>query len=197
MELFNHFILAFVPLFVAIDVIGILPIYLSLTGGYTKAERQRLLNQACFTGLVVSLLFMLAGRLVLRLMGITTNDFRIAGGLILLIMAIADLLFSQQEQRRTPDDSIGVVPLGTPLIIGPAALTTILMSLENHGLPPTLISILVNLFIVWIVFARAEWILAKVGAPITRATAKVAALFLAAIGVMMIRIGIIGQFPIP
>lgn len=182
---------AFIPLFVAIDVFGAVPIFLGMMGGVEKARRKKITLQAVATAFGISLLFLVAGRTIFRLLRITADDFRIGGGLVLLVLAISDLLFSKKTSRDL-DDSAGVVPLGTPLIIGPAALTTILMLMDHHGGPWTLLSLGINLSLVWLAFTFATP-LARLFRPAgLKALSKVVNIFLAAIAVMMIRLGVTG-----
>jgi multiple antibiotic resistance protein len=180
---------AFIPLFVAIDVFGVVPLYLGLTEGMDARTRRRLSRQATLAALGVSILFLLVGDWVFNYMNITENDFRIGGGVVLLVMAVTDLLFTT-EQTRDPGGSIGVVPLGIPLIMGPAGLATIIILLGKYGYPITLASLLTNLFFVWLVFVNANHIGRLMGKAGAQAFAKVAALFLAGIAVMMIRSGV-------
>lgn len=192
MEIFDRFLSAFLPLFVAIDAIGMVGIYISLTSDFTESVKRRLVTEATLTALFVSVIFLFFGKMIFRLLGISPDDFRVAGGIILLILAISDILFSNHEKRRGTDSAVGIVPIGIPLIMGPAALTTILISTETVGFPLTLISLLLNLVIAWFVFRHANWFVRMMGEAGTKALAKVMALFLAAIAVMMIRVGIIG-----
>ena len=186
------FLLAFLPLFVAIDVIGVLPVYVGITSGLANEERQKLVAQATLTAFAVSVLFLAAGQALFSVLGITENDFRVGGGIVLLVLAVHDLLFSH-DVERAPGPTLGVVPLGIPLIMGPAALTTIIVLVNAYGFWITLAALLVNLAIVWFVFARARTITRFLGEAGSKAVAKVAALFLAAIAVMMIRSGIEGM----
>jgi multiple antibiotic resistance protein len=187
---YQNFLLAFIPLFVAIDVLGTLPLFLGLTEGITEKRRKRLVIDATLTALVISLAFLGSGKLLFSFLGITENDFRIAGGLVLLVLAINDLLFSSDTARKNPETTIGVVPIGIPLIMGPAALTTILILVDSYGTVWTVASIIINLIIVWMVFRNADRVSKILGKGGSRAFAKVASLFLAAIAVMMIRVGI-------
>ncbi len=123
-------------------------------------------------------------------MGITIDDFRIAGGIILLILSINDIIASS-EKVKNPGTDIGVVPLGVPLIMGPAALTTILILVDNFGYVPTILSMILNIIIVLIVLLNAKLILKVIGEGGSKAFAKIASLFLAAIAVMMIRVGVL------
>ena len=189
---FNSLLYSFIPLFVAIDVLGIVPVFLSLTDGMNRRQKHTLITQATFTALAVSVLFVFGGRLIFNFLGITENDFRVGGGIVLLVLSVSDLLFSPSRQRR-PDSSAGIVPIGIPLIVGPAALTTILILVDSKGYVVTILSLFVNLFIVWIVFRYSEVVVRMMGDAGSKAVAKVAALFMAGIAVMMIRVGLSGM----
>ena len=181
---------AFIPLFVAVDALGMVPLFLGLTSGIAEAPKRRLVTVATLTALGISLVFLVAGKAIFAFMGITESDFKVAGGIVLLILAVMDLLFAEPDKRRAPTREVGVVPIGIPLIMGPAALTTILVSVEVHGYLITIISLLANLLIVWLAFRHAKLMLRVMGEAGSKAFAKVASLFLAAIAVHMIRVGI-------
>ncbi len=189
LEFGESFLLAFIPLFVAIDALGILPIFVQLTEGLPIHEKKNLVTQATLAALILSLLFLLTGKLLFSFLGISENDFRIAGGIVILLIAIKDLT-SHLKPQRDPVGNIGVVPIGIPLIVGPAALTTLLILVDSYGSFFTVLSILVNLLIVWVVFQKADLLVRLMGEAGSRAFAKVMSLFLAAIAVMMIRVGI-------
>src|SRR4030066_245334 len=122
MGLFTNIALAFIPLFVAVDAIGIAPIFVSLTVNFEQKDKNRIILQSMLTAICLAIGFIFLGKAVFRLMGITIGDFMIAGGSILFCIAIIDIL-SQTKQRHIPANELGAVPLGTPLIVGPAVLT--------------------------------------------------------------------------
>jgi len=193
----SHYVEAFLPLFVAINLPGLLPIYLSLTEGFSPAQRRRLRLQAVVTAGAVAMLILFAGQVIFRVMGITVNDLRVGGGLILLTLSIADLIFGdfrRRDPRDAMDDtsSVGIVPLAIPLIIGPAAITTILVSQQSNGYLPTFVSMAINLSLVFLGLLAGPLITRVVGNAVAKAVAKVASLFLAAIAVAMIRAGVVG-----
>jgi multiple antibiotic resistance protein len=128
--------------------------------------------------------------------GITIPDFQIAGGVLLFVISVRLLLpgASKGILSNGHDKDVGVFPLGTPLITGPAVLTTTLMMLDSFGIIPTFVSLVINMLIVWITLAKANFIMKLMGAGGTRAFSKVMYILLAAIGVMMIRRGIGGIF---
>lgn len=186
------FLQAFIPLFVAIDVFGVLPLFVGLTEGMDERRRRTLTSEATLTAFVISLAFLISGRLVFDFLGITEDDFRVGGGIVLLVLSVYDLLFSSDAERK-PDQRIGVVPIGIPLIMGPAALTTILVLVNSYGYIWAAVSLLINLIIVWVTFSRAAMITRVLRQAGSRAIGKVAALFLTGFAVMMIRSGIQGM----
>ncbi|MBI3600739.1 MAG: MarC family protein [Nitrospinae bacterium] len=185
----TNFFLAIIPIFVAIDAIAVLPIFINMTEGVSAAEKKVILKQSVITAFIVSLCFLAVGKFIFGALGITVSDFKIAGGIVLLVIAINDLLFPGKK-RSFEGSSIGVVPLGMPLIVGPGVLTTIIILVDTYGYLPTLFSILFNLFIVWIAFNNSDRIIKILGENGAKGFAKVMSIFLAAIAVMMIRRGI-------
>ncbi|MCX7919997.1 MAG: MarC family protein [bacterium] len=189
MYFFEPYLLTFIPLFVAVDAIGLLPIYISLTEGVTFELRMKILWQSLLTATIVALLFVFIGRWIFSVLGVTVADFKIAGGLILLVLAIMDLL-KESTEWRVGKETMGIVPIGVPLIVGPAVLTTVIMFADIHGITPTLVSLLLNLAIVGILFYYVDTIIAFIGKGGAKAVSKVISLLLAAIAVMMIRQGL-------
>ncbi|MGH7369453.1 MAG: MarC family protein, partial [Candidatus Methylomirabilaceae bacterium] len=180
MDPIRPFLLSFIPLFVAIDAFGILPIFIALTAHLSEPERGRTSRRAVAAAGLIGVGFMLIGKAVFLYLGITQADFQIAGGALLFCLSLADLLF-EDRTRRFPVQSLGVVPLATPLIVGPAVLTTAMVLLDSHGFWLTLLSFAVNLGIVWGTLRSADRIMAVIGAGALNAIARIVNLLLAAI----------------
>lgn len=180
----------FIPLFVAVDPFGVLPVYASLTGGLGVEARRRLLRESMVTALAVAVGFLLLGRVIFQALGITTADFQVAGGLLLLVFAVDDLLFARSDRKPAAEAGLGVVPLAVPLIVGPAVLTTLLVLSESFGIGWTLGALVLNLGLLWAVLVRTDVIVRVVGVAGSRAVGKIASVFLAAIAVSMIRAGL-------
>jgi len=181
--------LPFIPLFVAFDALGILPIFVSLTSEMETPERKRVIRQSTLTAFLVSIGFLAAGKWVFNLLGISVSDFKIAGGILLFIIAIVDLIFPDRT-RTFPKETLGVVPIGIPLITGPAVLTLLLMIVPTYGYAATMVCLVFNLLIVWLVFSQSQWIMQLLKEGGTKGVAKVSSLLLAAFAMMMIRVGI-------
>jgi multiple antibiotic resistance protein len=187
----KNFWLSFLPLFVAVDAIGVLPMFLGLTADIEIRSRRRIIIQSVFTAGSTAALFVLGGGWFMRMIGITVSDFMIAGGLLLFVLSISDLLSVDKTQRKVDPDTVGAVPIGVPLITGPAVLTTTILLVGQHGVLPTLWAALTNVLIAGAVFWYAVPISTSLGSAGTKILSKIASLVLAAIGIMMIRKGII------
>ncbi len=184
------YVLSFIPIFVAVNALGNMPLYLSLTDGMKENQRHKVILNSLVVATIVAFVFMFLGNILLRLMGVTIPDFRIAGGILLLILSV-HLLLPGEEKRGHVTTDVGIFPLGTPLITGPAVLTTVLVMREAYGIMPTTISLILNMGITWLVLSKADALVKLMGKGGARALSKVADIFLAAIAVMMIRIGLL------
>ncbi|MDP2939886.1 MAG: MarC family protein [Candidatus Omnitrophota bacterium] len=197
MKYLMPFILSFIPIFVAVDSLGNIPIFISLTQNLNKRSRWIVVNQSVATATIIALSFMIVGELVLKIMGITINDFKIAGGILLLVLSINFLLPGKSKGagfETIKERDVGVFPLGTPLVTGPAVLTTTLMMLQSYGIIATFVSLVLNMAIVWLIFAYAETLMHNIGPAGARAFSKVVDIILASIAIMMIRQGVVGTF---
>jgi len=186
----NEFWLCFVPLFIAVDAVGVLPAFLSLSQGMEPRQVRRAIVHSMATATAVALAFLALGTAILDLLGITVADFMVAGGILLFILAMGDLLADDKLQRQVDADSLGAVPLGVPLITGPAVLTTSMLLLNQYGAGWTAAAIVANILIAGIVFRFAGSIGRVLGRVGEKIVSKIAMLLLAAIAVMMVRKGI-------
>jgi multiple antibiotic resistance protein len=189
MDLAKASLLSFIPIMVALDAPGMLPIYVAMTEGIMKHERRTIVRQSILTALLITIGFVFLGRAVFNALGILVEDFMIAGGIVLLVIAVSEIVRAG-ERKILISPTIGVVPLGTPLIAGPATLTTTLVLVGTYGYFPVILSLIVNILLAWAIFAQADRIIRLIGISGSRAFAKIAALLLAAIAVKMIRSGI-------
>jgi multiple antibiotic resistance protein len=187
----NEILLAFIPMFFAMDPIGILAIFAGLTQGLTSAEKRTIIIQSLLTATLVAVSFIFLGKAIFNFLGISMGDFMIAGGVILFCLSMVDMLGQESATRKLKNIEIGAVPIGTPLIVGPAVLTMALMLTNQFGSGIALIAVLSNIAIVAAVFFYSDILIRLLGASGSRALSKVMALLLAAIGVMMVRKGII------
>jgi len=186
----KEFWLCFVPLFVAVDAIGMIPVFLAFTQDVSPKKRRRIIYQSVITATLVALGFLGAGTAILRLLGITIADFMVAGGILLFVIAMSDLLSTEKQQRKVDPDSLGAVPLGVPLITGPAVLTTGMLLLNEHGLLLTALAIAANILLAGAMFGLADLVSRFLGKAGAKIISKISSLLLAAIAVMIVRKGI-------
>jgi multiple antibiotic resistance protein len=187
----QQFLLTFTTIFVSMDVIGMLPIYLGMSRGMDETHRRKIVHQSMFVAFAVAIVFMVGGRALFQFLGITLPDFKIAGGIILLLIALADLL-GGPESIHKESGSTGVVPLAVPLISGPAVLTALVIRSDQSysGYAVTVAALVLNYLFAWAVLIRSDLIQRAIGKDGTVVISKIAALLLAAIAVSMIRSGV-------
>lgn len=195
----HRFLLAFLPLFVAIDPLGILPFFLSLTQGLPAPQKKTIARTAALTAFLLSLSFALGGRIILDYLGLTIWDFSIAGGILLLVLSVSDLLQSQkipEEEEKSGRTlirrSLGVVPLGIPVIAGPATLTTALTLSKSGPLWAVVTALLANMLLIYFLLSQSEKVNRILGSTLSSAIGKIFSLLLAAIAVSLIHKGIVG-----
>ncbi|KXU38090.1 hypothetical protein AXK11_01225 [Cephaloticoccus primus] len=190
----KHFAQAFIPLFVATDPIGLVAIFIALSRDTEIGQRQRIARHAILTGGGVALVFLFLGKSIFTALGISVRDFQVAGGLILFILAARDLIRSAAEKPEPLAEGFGVVPLGMPLIAGPATIAALLLLSETVGLWMTLGGLVANLGIMALAFAYSNWLGRQIGQTGLRAISKIVSMLLAAIAIHMIRVGAIESF---
>lgn len=191
MDIWSRFLEVFIPLFVAIDPFGMLPVFFGVTAELPEKRRREVAMEAVFAAALIALGFMLVGQALFRFLGITENDFRIAGGVLLLVLAVLDLVQPGKPAVVEPE-IVGIVPLAMPLIAGPATLTTalVLSAREEYGYLLTALSLVVNLGILLVVLLAATPIARIVGLNVLRALSRLVMVLLAAIAVYFIRSGV-------
>ena len=143
-NLIEKSLLAFIPLFVAIDPIGLIAVFMGLAPNASREVRKRQGMLGIVTGFAVSIGFIFLGKFIFRALGISVSDFQVAGGLILLGLAARELI-GGDDRTRTGSEEFGIVPLGMPLIAGPALLTALLILVDTVGVVFTIGSLIVNL----------------------------------------------------
>lgn len=195
---------AFTTLFVIVDPIGLAPLYVAMTAGMTPAQRRGVTFRALSTSAVLMLLFLVLGDAVLRFIGISVPAFRIAGGVLLFLTAL-DMLFERRQARRRdnaeegaePDQDPSIFPLALPLIVGPGAITTlILLTAEASGplgyaaIYGVALSVLAT---VWIAFALADPLARVLGSVGLNVVTRVLGMLLAALAVQFIIDGLHGS----
>lgn len=189
-EFGRDFLQVFIPLFVAIDPFGMVPVFLGVTARMTAARRREVSFEAVAAATLISIGFILAGNELFDFLGITHQDFRIAGGVILLVLAVVDLIIAGKPAVNE-DQMVGIVPLAMPLIAGPATLTTLLVLRGRHGVSLTVLSLAVNYGLLLAALLGSGRIARAVGVNTLRAVSKLVMVLLAAIAVNFIRTGLV------
>lgn len=182
--------LCLIPMFVAVDPVGLVPVFVSVTGSMTATQRRRVVLQAVPTALAIGVAFIILGRSVLQFLGVGLADLQIAGGALLFIYAMMDLIVPGKPMVRE-EYSVGIVPLATPLIVGPAVLTLGLVLVDQYGHLATIAALVINLALLMGLLLLCEQVIRLVPLNALRAISKVVDLLLAAIGVALVRQGLL------
>jgi len=188
-EWMQSFLLTFVPLFIVIDAFGVLPFIIIMSEGSTARERTNVVRVAIITAAIVGLVFLFIGRLILNVMGISVGAFAIAGGIILLVLSV-NYMTKGHMMEASREEMVAVVPIGTPLLAGPATITTLLLLESQFPLYIVLISFTINLLLTLVVFSFSNQIVRFMGRGGIKAVSRVFTLLLAAIAVNMVLQGL-------
>ncbi|MEX2720402.1 MAG: MarC family protein [Candidatus Wukongarchaeota archaeon] len=189
----GDFSLAFLNLFVMLNAIGTVPIFLSLTDGSSPLERREIAKKSAIVAGSIVLVFIFLGKYILEFFHIKTEDFFVAGGLILLILAL-DFTTGKNVVRSytVKKEELAVVPLGTPLLAGPGTITMSIILTYDYGPFITALAAIANGVIAWLILKYSDLVIRKIGSSGINAASRVLGLLLAAIAVSMIRRGITG-----
>ncbi len=179
---------AIVWLFLILDPLGNLPLFIAATQNQSSFERRRTFSLATLTAFVLLVIFMLSGMTVLNLFRVTLADLQIAGGLLLLIIAIRIVLFGHWGVEEAPHTSF--VPLACPLLAGPGAITATLVLQATYGLLTTTLAVIASFLVTWLILMFGEKFFQILGKTGSMVLAQVMALLLATIAVQFIRSGI-------
>jgi multiple antibiotic resistance protein len=181
---------AVIVLFIIVDPFGNVPIFMGLTEKMADAERRTVFNTATLVGIVLLLVFAFTGQEIFLIFGISIYSFEVAGGLLLLIISMRILISGSLHEVAESPESLGAVPIAMPLLVGPGAITTTILSLQDYGTPVTIISVLIVLFLTWIILRYVGSVYKFLGKAGSSVIARVMALLIAAIAVQYILFGI-------
>ena len=187
--MFSTFLTSFTAQFVALDIIGAIPIYFSLTHKMDDHSRNIMMNKSMMVAFIVALVFMLIGLQIFKFMGIEIFDFKMAGGLVLLLIALAELAGGPEAEKNS-SGSTGIVPIAVPLISGPAVLTTLILQVSTVGYLVTSVALVVNYGLAWVILRNSSRVKNLIGKDGTLIISKIAALLLAAFALAMLRSGV-------
>ena len=200
LELINDNVLdlakAIIVLFIMVDPLGNIPIFMSLTEKMPKKQKTKTFNTATIVSIILLLLFAFAGQEIFSIFGVSIFSFQIAGGILLLIIAIRLIITGKIIDLDQNPESVGAVPIAMPLLVGPGAITTAIFSLQQYGIVITTLAIITTLVITWIILRSVNKIYHFLGKSGALVIAQVNALFIAAIAIQYILMGITQFIPL-
>lgn len=187
-ELLDQFLKVFIAMFIITDSIGNLPFFIGLTDDLPRQERRQIFSTAIITGAALLAIFVFAGSLIFGLFALTIEDMKIAGGILLLLIAIEIMIKGKIQVEHKED--IGVVPLGCPLLVGPGAITSALVMIRLYNFWAVIAGITACFIVIWLILRYAEMIYGIIGRNGSLIITKIAAIIIAAIAVQFMRQGI-------
>ena len=190
MEQLAALVAAFVYIFVIIDPLASLPVFITLTEKMKDAEVKKTARDAVLTAGVLALVFLFAGNQILSIMKIDFNSFRIAGGLVLGLLGLETVLGFHGSKGKDEDRSAVVTLIATPMLTGPGLITVLIVMTGEMGYAIPLVGTLLSLFVSWIILDRAVMIKKLLGHQTIDIFANVFGLFLVAIGISFIKGGL-------
>lgn len=205
---FTEYTKIFISLFAILDPIGMIPVIIMFTAGMSPSQLNKTGRLASLTVLLILLTALFIGEPLLAFFGISISSFRLAGGILLMIMALKMLNDNLYElPQGTPDLSaeesrsvLTIVPLSTPLLAGPGSISTVILDAHkaaafSHYLSMSLIILLLSVS-VWLTFLIAHWVERRLGRTGIDIFTRLMGLILAAIAVEFIAGGLRGLFPV-
>ncbi len=186
------FFQAFTTLFAIFDPIGTLPIFSSITGNLSAEVRNRIIRTSCLVSLGILLVFSFGGIYLFQLLGTTLSDFKIFGGLILLIFAIRYVL-GRDTGKFLPEenDDIAVFPLATPLLAGPGSISIALILVNPpFGHLTAVTVIIMNVLIAWIILRYGLRLYALLGKQGTSVISRIMGLIIGSFALSLLRTGL-------
>lgn len=184
---FDELIYATTLLFFIFDPFATVPLFITLTKGQNEHEQAISANKAVIVAGILFVIFALIGAELLNLFSITTDAFRIAGGIVLLLMAM-EIIFSL-TLSKSEDTSVAWVIIATPLLSGPGVITTAILLVHNYGHFTVIIAGVISLAVTWGIMRNSLLISKKVGNNAIEVFSKIIGLLLAAIAVEFIMRG--------
>lgn len=201
METATFFVYAFTSIFVIVNPIGGILTFMALTNGMSEAERKHTAHRSVIIACILAIVFAIAGELILRLFNITVDSLRVAGGVLLFLVAIDMLHARTSRESVTPEEirdaskreDVSVFPIATPLLTGPGAITTVIIVIRTGKTIElkliTVLAILIIFAISYLIFRSAHRINILLGVTVSLVITRIMGLLLGAIAVDFIATG--------
>ncbi|AKG38493.1 MAG: MarC family protein [Infirmifilum sp.] len=180
---------SFIMLFIVLDSIGNIPIFYSLTSNMEESSRKKVFAESIIVASALLIFFALFGYSFFQYYNVTFMDFKIAGGLLLLLISLEGLI-GRVEAETLRSEDVAIVPMATPLLAGPGSIYVVMYLSTVYGVLPTLLSIALNTIIAYFILVGSNHIIQKIGKNTILVLARIFSLLLAVLAVSMIRSGL-------
>jgi multiple antibiotic resistance protein len=207
-ELLSFWLVSFSAIFFVVDPLAVLPIFLAMTANETPEQKRATALRAAVTAGITLVVFAAAGSLIFRFFGITLSAFKIAGGMLLFLVALDMMKAQKSRTRTTPEEEqeglekadVAIIPLAIPLLSGPGSIATVMVLMaKHHGFVytiPVFVSIVLTALLTWLMLRGAEWIERRLSKTFLNVVMRVMGLILAAIAVEFVLSGVKDALPL-
>jgi multiple antibiotic resistance protein len=183
---FNNVLTSTIQLLAVVEPFGIIPILINLTKKMEKETSKALSKTAAVTSAILLMVFAIAGTQILSIFGITVNSFMVAGGALLFLVSLEIMRHGELRNIENELQGSGVVPIAFPLIAGPGAITSVIISQQKDGTIVTLLSIIIVIGITYLVLRSINSIYRILGNRGSEIISRIFAVILAAIAIQYI-----------
>lgn len=201
-DLLTFGLVSFSAIFFVVDPLAVIPVFLAITARETPAQKSATAARASLTMLVTLSLFAAAGGLIFRFFGISLGAFKIAGGVLLFLMAIDMMQARPSRTKTTPEEEaegvdkedVAIIPLGIPLLSGPGAIATVMVLMARHTswlyAIPVFVNIALTAVLTYLMLRGATWIEKRISRTLVKAVVRIMGLILAAVAVEFVVAGV-------
>lgn len=190
MDFVSELAKAVIALFIIVDPFGNIPIFMGLTEKMEESQKKKVFNTATLVGFILLLVFAFTGQEILTIFGLSIYSFEVAGGILLLIIAIRILISGSMHEDFESPESLGAVPIAMPLLVGPGAITTTIFNLQAYGTLSAILAVLIVLSLTWVILRFINGIYKFLGKTGSLVIGRVMALLIAAIAIQYILTGV-------
>ncbi len=204
----NDYLKFFAALVAIVNPVGVVPIFINLTVEQSESARHKTAQTAAFSVAIILLLVLFSGEIILRFFGITVGSFKVGGGILILLMAISMLHAAVSRVKQTEEeihdsadrDTVAVVPLGTPLLAGPGAISTVILYAQRDSTPLHYTVLFVEIILLagltWLILRIAPSLAKMLGKTGINVVTRIMGLIMTAVGVEFIASGLKQLFPV-
>ncbi|MDI9641895.1 MAG: MarC family protein [Archaeoglobaceae archaeon] len=179
-------------IFAVLNPVGVIPTFLSLTEGMDRSKRHRIVRQSILTIFFLAIILAIGGSLILEFFNVSVFSLQIGGGILLMVIAIDMLGGLPRTKAVESGDEIAIVPIATPLLVGPGTMTTIIVLSKTVSFYSLIFSIFIVVFLAYVLLRYSELLIKILGINGVRAISRFMTIIIAAFAAQLLYGGFTG-----